>query len=99
MFKGQDACADVDHHRLLRVTMQPFKDDDDIDLFISPSRFSGRTPCAASTRGRIFGEMLNDAKNMGGGKGPGVKGSGSAQGVRKNTVFRDGMLQLVHTKL
>lgn len=31
-------------------------EEDDIDLFVSPGRFSGRTPSAATTRAKIFQE-------------------------------------------
>ncbi len=43
--------------RACRAMSQPFKpddDDEDFNLFVSPSRFSGRTPSAATAKSRVF---------------------------------------------
>lgn len=72
--------------------MQPFKDEDDIDLFISPSRFSGRTPSAKSTRGRIFGDPPGGQPAGAGGLPP-AGGRAGASGGRPPNPRRNQMPQ------
>lgn len=75
-------------------SMQRTLDEDDIDLFVSPGRFGGRTPSAAATRLKIFQEDVVRAGQVARG-GCAAKWEAEAdiehsEGLSRGHCFEDG---------